>query len=32
MKDIESPSNEKMEQIKELIIKKGIDCTIGGVE
>ncbi|PUU87520.1 MAG: hypothetical protein CI948_2590, partial [Halanaerobium sp.] len=27
-----SPSNEKMEQIKELIIKKGIDCTIGGVE
>ncbi len=32
MESIESPSNKKMEELKELIINQGIDCTIGGVD
>lgn len=32
MKDVESPSNEKMEEIKELIMSQDIGCTIGGVD
>lgn len=32
MKKVESPSNEKMNEIKKLIESQGMNCTIGGVD